>query len=91
MEELDRCAPDGFVDKSPVLSRRVDAGFGKLVPALVVAFVDEDLVIHRTGNDRELSVRDMGGGEGRVRTWRRLCIPGTDSYIGGNRHPTETP
>ena len=64
MEELHGRAPNRFVNNRTVHACRVDAGLGKLVPALFVAFVDEDLVIHRTGNDRELSMRDMRWGRG---------------------------
>ena len=74
----------------PIDARSIDAGFRELVAALVVAFIDEDLVIDQAGNDDELGAGDVLGGEGGVVIGRRLRVARADGDIGRNGHPAET-
>ena len=66
IEELQSGGADLLVDGVTVDAGGIDAGLGELVAALVVAFVDEDLVIDQAGDDDELGAWDVRGGEGGV-------------------------
>lgn len=56
-EELQRSGADLLVDCVAVHARRIDAGLGELVAALVIAFIDEDLMIEEAGDDDKLGAR----------------------------------
>ena len=61
IEELQSGGADLLVDGVTVDTGGIDAGLGELVAALVVAFVDEDLVIDQAGDDDELGIWDVRG------------------------------
>ena len=66
IEERQSGGADIPVDGVTVDAGGIDAGLGELVAPLVVAFVDEDLVIDQAGDDDELGAWDVRGGEGGV-------------------------
>src|ERR1700730_8025841 len=53
-------------------ARRVDSGLRKFISAVVVTFIDEDVVIDAAGNDVKFGVRDVARGELGVLRWRPL-------------------
>src|SRR4029077_18922130 len=62
-EEFYRRLAAALVNGGAIHARRVDAGLGKLVAPLAVAFIDEDLVIDQAGYDGKLGARNVFGGE----------------------------
>src|SRR5262245_61938354 len=50
---------NGAVERCTVDPLGIDAGFGKLVAAFIVARIDEDLVIDKTGQDLERCTGDV--------------------------------
>src|SRR5262245_43320880 len=63
IEELQGGVADRRVDLAAVDAGGVDAGLRKFVPAVVVTFIDEDVVIDAPGNDVKLGMRDVSRGE----------------------------
>ena len=63
IEELQGGVADQRMDLAAVDAGSVDAGLRKFVPAVVITFIDEDVVIDATGNDVELGVGDVSCGE----------------------------
>jgi hypothetical protein len=51
------------VDRGAIDPGGIDAGFGKFVAPFLVALIDENLVIHRSGDDFELCAGDVPGRE----------------------------
>ena len=72
IEELQGGVADQRVDLAAVDAGSVDAGLRKFVPAVVVTFIDEDVVIDAAGNDVELGMSDVARGELGVVLGRRL-------------------
>ena len=72
------------MDRRAVDAGRVLAGLGKLVLALVVALIDEDLVIDRARDDDELGARDVLRGELGILLRRRLRVALAHGDIGRN-------
>jgi len=70
------------MDLAAVDAGSVDAGLRKFVPAVVITFIDEDVVIDATGNDVELGVGDVSCGELGVVLGRRLGVAGADGDVG---------
>ena len=60
------------MDAVAIDARGVDAGLGKFVFPLLVALVDENIVIDSAGNHVKLGVRDVLRGELGVVLGRRL-------------------
>ena len=63
-----------MMDGGTVYALRVDAGLRGLVAPLVVAFIDEDLVIHVARDDRQLGMRNVFRGKLRVIPRRSLGV-----------------
>ena len=63
IEELQGGVADRRVDFAAVDAGSVDAGLRKFISAVIVTFIDEDVVIDATGNDVELGVGDVSCGE----------------------------
>src|SRR5262249_37422029 len=82
IEELPGGVADQRVDLAAVDAGRVDAGLRKFVPAVVVTFVDEDVVIDAAGNDIKLGMGDVARGELGVVLGRRLGVAGADGDVG---------
>lgn len=49
IEKVERRGADCLMDRGTIDAWRIDAGLGEFVPPLLVAFIDEDLVIHVRG------------------------------------------
>ena len=75
IEELQGGVGDRRVDLAAVDAGSVDAGLRKFISAVIVAFIDEDVVIDAAGNDVKLSVGDVSRGELGVVLGRRLVSP----------------
>jgi hypothetical protein len=74
-EEFQRRCAHGQVDRRTIHARCIDASLGELVFPLRIALVDEDLVVDPAGNDEEVGVRNMLGGELGIFVGRRLRVP----------------
>src|SRR5262245_5355236 len=85
VEELHRRLADARMDAVAIDVRSVDAGLGKFVFPLLVALVDEKIVIDSAWNHLKLGVCDVLRGELGVVLGRRLRIRGADRDIGRNR------
>src|SRR5262245_9690263 len=63
IEELQGGVADRRVDFAAVDAGSVDAGLRKFISAVIVTFIDEDVVIDAAGNDVKLGVGDVSRGE----------------------------
>src|SRR5215467_14860756 len=82
IEELQGGVADHRMDLAAVDAGSVDAGLRKFVPAVVVTFVDEDVVIDAAGNYVKLGMGDVARGELGVVLGRRLGVAGADGDVG---------
>src|SRR6476661_1663033 len=73
------------MDRVAIDARSVDAGLGKFVFPLLVALVDEDIVVDSARQHVKLGVCNVPGGELGVVLGRRLGVAGADRDVGRNR------
>jgi len=76
VEELDRGVADALVDRGTVHACCVDAGLREFIPAVLIAFVDEDVVVDAAGDHIELGMGNVLRGELGVVLGRRLGVAG---------------
>src|SRR6516162_10852212 len=69
--ELQRGVADRRVDLAAVDAGSVDAGLRKFIPPVLVALVDENVVVDAARDDVKLGIRDMSRGELGVLLGRR--------------------
>src|SRR5262249_36384834 len=72
--ELQGGVADQRMDLAAVDAGRVDAGLRKFIPPVLVALVDENVVVDAARDDVKLGMRDMSRGELAVLVGRRLGI-----------------
>src|SRR2546428_9728265 len=76
--ELQRGVADQRVDLAAVDAGSVDAGLREFIPAILVALIDENVVVYPARDDVKLGMRDMSGGGLGVVLGRRLGIARAD-------------
>src|SRR5919198_2658254 len=82
VKESQRRFCDQCMDAAAIDARSVDAGLREFIFAILVALVDEDVVIDPARNHVKLGARDVPGRELGIVPRRRLGIAGTDCNIG---------
>src|SRR5262245_12676921 len=80
--ELQGGVADRCMDLAAVDTGSVDAGLRKFIPSVLVALVDEYVVVDAAGDDVKLGMRDMSCGELGVVLGRRLGIARADRDVG---------
>src|SRR5262249_30058417 len=72
--ELQGGVADQRMDLAAVDAGSVDAGLREFIPPVLVALVDENVVVDPARDHVKLGMRDMSRGELGVLVWRRLGI-----------------